>query len=64
MYLGKPVRFDASAPLERERRRICEAMMDGVTELARNLPEHTVVPYPNLPKRNYPTNKNDAVRFR
>ena len=57
LHLGVPVRFDASAPMEQERRRICEAMMDGVTELARALPEHTVVPYPNVPRRLYPTNK-------
>ncbi len=57
LHLGKPVRFDASAPIDRERRRICEAMMDGVTELARALPEHTVVPYPNVAKKQYPRNK-------
>ena len=57
LCFGRSVRFDASAPLEQERRRICEAMMGGVTELARSLPEHTVVPYPNIPKNQYPTNK-------
>lgn len=56
LCFGQPVRFDASAPLEKERRRICEAMMNGVTELARRLPEHIVVPYPNIPKSQYPTN--------
>ena len=57
LCLGAPVRFHAAAPLEQERARICEAMMDGVTELARALPEHIVVPYPNIPKKQYPTNK-------
>ena len=60
MYLGKPVRYDASAPMERERRRICEAMMSGVTELAYALPEHIVVPYLNVPKKQYPKNKAGA----
>ena len=61
LHLGKPVRFDASAPLKQERVRICEAMMDGVTELARALPEHIVVPYPNIPKKQYPPNKESPV---
>ncbi len=60
LHLGKAVRFDASAPLEQERKRICKAMMDGVTDLARALPEHIVVPYPNIPKAQYPTSKADS----
>lgn len=60
LHLGKAVRFDASAPLEQERKRICKAMMDGVTDLARALPEHIVVPYPNIPKAQYPTSKVDS----
>ena len=61
LCLGRPVRFDASAPPEQERKRICKAMMDGVTELARSLPEHVVVPYPNIPKKRYPTNKETPL---
>ena len=57
LYFGKPVQFDHTAPRVQERERICKAMMDGVTEIARSLPEHTVVPYPNMPSRYYPTNK-------
>ena len=60
LHLGKAVRFDASAPLEQERKRICKAMVDGVTDLARALPEHIVVPYPNIPKAQYPTSKADS----
>lgn len=56
MYLGEPVRFDPSAPPEQERRRICDAMMDRITELAVSLPPHTVVPYRKLPGTPYPTN--------
>ena len=57
LYFGKPVRFDHTAPIEDERKRICHAMMTDITEIARSLPEHTVVPYPNMPSRYYPTNK-------
>ncbi len=67
LYFGKPVRYDHSAPAEQERKRIAKAMMDGITEIARSLPEHTVVPYPNMPSGQYPTNReykeNEQVRF-
>lgn len=53
---GKPIRFRADAPIEEERRRICTELMDGITEMAVSLPEHTVVPYPNVSKKHYPKN--------
>ena len=56
MTFGKPVCFHASANINEERRRICNALMDGITEIAISLPEHTVVPYPNVSKRYYPKN--------
>ena len=31
-------------------------MAEGITRLACSLPEHTVVPYRNIPKRLYPKN--------
>ena len=61
LYFGKPVKYDHTAPKEEERERITNAMMNGVTELAENLPEHTVVPYPNMPKKLYPTNKEVRI---
>ncbi len=57
MFIGKPVRFDHEAPAEEEKKRICRAMKDGITELAKSQPVHTVVPYPNIPKKEYPINK-------
>ena len=56
MYFGRPVRFDAGSPIRRERARICTALMDAITAMAVSLPEHTVVPYPNISKRKYPKN--------
>lgn len=61
MYLGTPVKFDHTAPKEKERKRICKAMMDGVTDIAVSLPEHTVVPYPNIPEKDYPSNKETII---
>lgn len=56
MYFGKPIQFRADSPIEQERRRICDYLMDEITEIAEALPEHTVVPYRNIPKKDYPTN--------
>ena len=54
--LGKPVRFRADQPMDAQRSRICCDLMDGITAIAEGLPEHTVVPYRNIPKKDYPTN--------
>lgn len=56
MHIGKPIWFDPEAPITEERHRICAALMDAITDMAVALPRHTVVPYPNLPKKDYPTN--------
>ena len=56
MHLGKPIRFDHNAPMDEERRRICRYLMDEITNIAVSLPEHTVIPYRNIPKKDYPNN--------
>lgn len=56
MYIGKPLAFDPDAPIEEERHRISQYLMDAVTQIAQGLPRHRVVPYPNLPKKDYPYN--------
>lgn len=56
MYLGEPIRFCADAPMDAERSRIRQYLMDQITQIACGLPEHTVVPYRNIPKRDYPSN--------
>ena len=59
MILGKPIVFSPEAPIEEERKRICGHLMQEITSIARGLPKHTVVPYPNLPKCEYPTNRHE-----
>lgn len=56
MYIGKPIRFCADAPIKDERKRICDYLMTEITDIAQSLPEHTVVPYRNIPKKLYPSN--------
>ena len=57
LVLGKPILFNALARIEEERRRICGYLMHEITRLARALPLHTVIPYRNVPKKDYPTNQ-------
>lgn len=56
IHFGKPIRFRADAPAEQERQRIKSYLMEEITQVACALPEHTVVPYRNIPKKDYPTN--------
>jgi len=54
--IGKPIAFNPDAPLNEERARISDLLMRDITDLAVSQPRHTVVPYPNIPKREYPLN--------
>lgn len=60
MYLGTPIVYDPQAPAEPERLRICDALMSQITQIAVNLPLHTVVPYSNVSKKMYPKNKPEV----
>ena len=63
LCLGEPVRFSASAPMETERRRIAEYLMNEITAIAQALPAHTVVPYRNIPKKEYPSSIPKEVPY-
>lgn len=56
IYYGEPVAFNPDAPIAQERERICRELMDRITAIAVSLPEHTVIPYPNVSKKHYPKN--------
>ena len=56
MVIGKPIRFQPNEPIARERERICSYLMEEITATACSLPEHTVIPYRNIRKRDYPKN--------
>lgn len=61
LVFGQPIRFCAANPIAEERARICACLMDAITAMACALPPHTVVPYPNVPKKQYPTNLSCGV---
>lgn len=54
MTFGEPVVFRPEAPIAEERARICGELAERITALAASMPRHTVIPYPNVPKREYP----------
>lgn len=56
MYIGKPIRYCAANPMEEERKRICNYLMQEITAIAVSLPEHKVVPFKNIPRKDYPSN--------
>lgn len=61
MYIGKPIPFCPENDIVQERQRITDYLMDEITSIAVALPYHTVIPYPNMSKKNYPTNKPKEV---
>ncbi len=61
VYIGKPLAFCPENPIETERQRICDYLMAEITAIATRLPRHTVVPYPNIPKKDYPYNIPEEV---
>jgi phenylpyruvate tautomerase PptA (4-oxalocrotonate tautomerase family) len=58
MYIGQGTKFNSQADVKEEKARILQYLTDAITETARALPEHTVIPYRNIPKKHYLTNKD------
>ena len=54
--LGKPISFDPTAAIDKERSRISRYLMEEITHLAMELPSHRVVPYANISRKHYPKN--------
>lgn len=63
MCIGEPVRFRADAPRAEERSRICRCLSERIVDMARELPPHTVIPYRNMPKKQYPLNIDKDVEL-
>lgn len=58
LYIGKPIVFVGENDIADERKRIIAALSEEITNIARSLPKHTVVPYRNIPKKHYLTNRD------
>jgi len=57
-YIGKPTRYSSDAGAAGEKQRVKEYLMSEITNIAVSLPKHRVTPYTNMPKKDYPFNKN------
>lgn len=60
--LGAPIAFDPTANPDEERTRVCRALMDAITEMARSMPLHKAVPYPNISRKLYRYNRESETR--
>ena len=56
VVFGKPIYYNNEANSKEEADRICNELMDAISELAFNLPRHKVVTYNNIRKKFYPEN--------
>lgn len=61
VVFGAPVALDPKAKPDEETRRVRGALMDAITDMAVAQPRHRVIPYPNIPKEDYPWNRPDEV---
>lgn len=57
VIFGKPIKFDSTAPIEEQRKVICEYLMAETTAIAKSLPVHKVIPFNNVPKKQYKNSK-------
>ncbi len=62
IYFGTPTVFRPDVPIEEERSRISTYLMEEITKIAEALPLHRVVPYPNVPKKCYPMNRQEVAK--
>lgn len=62
LAIGRPITFDPSAPMKEERARILAYVKEEITRVAESLPRHRVIPYRNIPKRDYPYNIPEAPK--
>lgn len=58
MHLGNAIEFNPENDLNNERSKICKYLSDTIVKIAKTLPIHTVIPYRNIPKRYYKTNRS------
>ena len=57
-FIGEGIIFNCENKIEDERIRISNYLSDEITRIARELPKHIVVPYRNIAKKYYLTNKD------
>lgn len=56
MYLCDPIKYDINKDSDAQRVEIKNYIMDEITKKAVSLPKHTVIPYRNIHRKDYPKN--------
>lgn len=56
LVIGKPIYYNNEADSKEEADRICNELMDAISEMAYSMPRHKVVTYNNIRKKYYPEN--------
>ncbi len=57
-YFGQEILYDPNNKPSDERRRITEHLATEITRIGRSLPPHTVVPFDNISRKDYISNKD------
>lgn len=57
VVFGKPIEYDPNIDINEQRKIICDYLQEEITNIAKELPVHTVVPYNNVSKKHYPKSK-------
>lgn len=53
VVIGRPIEFNSNQDYSLEKDRIVNALKSAITDIAKSLPKHTVIPYENVSKRKY-----------
>jgi len=57
IVFGKPIKYNHEIDISEQRKIICDHLKNEITNIAKSLPKHVVVPYKNIKKKNYPMSK-------
>lgn len=57
VIFGKPIIYDPSIPIAKERKIICKYLKEEITNIAISLAPHKVIPYDNVKKKYYNMSK-------
>ncbi len=53
VVFGKPIEYDQKIDIVEQKNSICNYLKNEITSLAKSLPVHKVVPYANIPKKQW-----------
>lgn len=57
IIFGRPIKYDSTIDINVQRKAICDYLKEEITNIAKKLPRHTVVPYKNIKKNRYQSSK-------